>query len=80
MGLEVFALDKRSIFVLSCSVCCTVVFRYGIINGILGEFRMEFTRFAVEAKSSEVIYSIGQVRGLLDFCDEAAFADAVDAA
>ena len=28
---------------------------------------------------SEVVYPVGQVRGLLDFCDEAAFADAMDA-
>ena len=79
MGLEVFTFDKRSFFVLSRNVCCTVVFRYGIVNSILGKLSMEFAWLSVEAKSAEVIYSIGQVRGLLDFSDEAALADAVDA-
>ena len=60
MSLEVFALYKLSIFVQDRSVCCTVVFRYGIVNGILGEFGVELTRVAVETESAEVVYPVGQ--------------------
>ena len=60
MGLEVFAFDKRSIFVLGRSVCCTVVFRYGIVNSILGKFSVEFAWIAVQTEPSEVVYPVGQ--------------------
>lgn len=70
MDLEVFAFDKRSIFVQDRCVCSTIILRHGIVNGILGEFGVELTWFAVETEPSEVVYPVGQVRGLLDFCKQ----------
>ena len=39
---------------------------------------MQFTWLSVKSESSEIIDSVSDIGGLLDFCDEAAFADAVD--
>ena len=39
---------------------------------------MKLTWLAVETQTPVVIDAVGDVRGLLDFCDEAASADGVD--
>ena len=56
-----------------------VVRVYRVVNGVLGQFRVNLAGFAVQAQAAVVVDAVGDVGRLLDLCDEAAAADGVDA-
>ena len=77
---EIVAVHENILLVLVLLVAGLVVRIYLVVDGILCKFSVELARLAVEAEASEVVDSVGDVGCLLDFGDERAGADAVDAA
>ena len=77
---EIGARDQLHAAVLHGFVVCPVVGQHGVVDGVLGQFGVQFAGVAVGVAAVEVVDAVGEVRGLLDLGDERPGADRVHAA
>lgn len=75
---EIFATDQLLRVVFMLMVVDGVLFLLAVVDDIRGEVGMEFPGIAVFVATVVVVNPVGDVRRLLDFSDETAFADGMD--
>lgn len=56
-----------------------VIGQYGVVDGVLRQFGVQFAGVAVGILAVEIVYAVGDVRGLLYLGDKRPGPDAVDA-
>ena len=76
--IEVGGVDDLDGTVVGVDVFGAVVFLYMVVEGLGGEFGVEFAGFAIHARAVVVVDAVGNIAGLLDLGEEDATTDGMD--